>query len=195
MKERKDNKKGVSTVVAVVLLILLTFSAVTLLLSFIKPFVEDNLKKSTECIPYNEYFQFEDNFDTNYNCYKAPTPPAANYLTGIMVKAGTKLSTEDMEQLNGFVLVFKKGADSESIKVTDGISAARVPKGIWVLETTPPYSFTVNINKPGEMITYVYNSSKQYDEVEIYPLLKSDRICEFKSDSINLIQCSGVNLQ
>jgi len=200
IKKRKDNKKGVSTIVAAVLLILLTISAVVLLLSFIKPFVENNLKRSTECLPYKEYFQFEERFvnnsgSYNYNCYKSPVSPDTNYLTGIMVKAGTNLSGEEMKNLKGFVLVFKKDSASESIQVTDGRTVSSSSGGIRILGD-PATVTAITINKPGEMITYVYDSSNQYKDVEIYPLLKSDRICDEKSDSIKIKVCSdpGVTL-
>ena len=49
-------KRGVSEVVATVLIILLTVAAVVALISFIKPFVEGNLNDSTECLAFDNYY-------------------------------------------------------------------------------------------------------------------------------------------
>jgi len=56
-------KRGLSPVIAVLLLILITVAAVTLVATFLIPFVKDTLNDSTECVDYKSYFTFEENFE------------------------------------------------------------------------------------------------------------------------------------
>ena len=61
---------GVSTVVATVLIVMLTIAAVALLAQFLIPFIRDTLAKSSECLEYKDYFKFKEEIgDNNYNCY------------------------------------------------------------------------------------------------------------------------------
>ena len=41
----------------------------------------------------------------------------------------------------------------------------------------------------GSVITYVYNSNDNYDEMDIYPALTSGRVCPI-SDSIKISSCN-----
>ena len=49
-----------------------------------------------------------------------------------------------------------------------------------------------DIPQRGEIITYVYSfpEPEEYTKMEIYPVLKSGRVCE-KSDEINIVGCAG----
>jgi len=185
-------KKGVSEVIATVFLILLTVAAVVALISFIKPFTEKNLGDSTECLPFINFYKFQEYFSNSsgnyiYNCYQSKP---SSTLIGATVKTGTNLSTDDMEKLDGFVLLFSDDSESKSVNLTNGKVSSGGIGDIWRIGQ--PNS-QLAINKPNEVITYVYNSSKSFSKLDVYPLLKNGRICE-KTDSLKIKSCAGVSL-
>src|SRR3989338_10500321 len=62
-------KRGLSPVIATVLLIMITISAAAILTPVILNFVKKNTEK-TECVPYTDYFKFEESVGgKRYNCY------------------------------------------------------------------------------------------------------------------------------
>ena len=65
----KQNKKGVSDVVASVLMIMLVIVAIGIIYSFVVPFVKNSLQKSTECLSYKESYLFDESFP--FNCYSS----------------------------------------------------------------------------------------------------------------------------
>ena len=179
----KFKKKGLSEVVAVVLIILLTVAAMAILARFLIPFVQNNLDSSSECLPYKDYFKFKETFiqenqEKRYNCFDK-----TNGLTGSMIEVTTNISAELPE---GFSIVYYKGAQTKSLQVksTGGSSEIRMLGG----------SSSIQIPRQGEVYTYVLREipipSTTYDTVEIYPILKSGKTCE-KSGSIKLIACES----
>ena len=73
----RKNNKGMSGIVATVLLIMLTIVLGAFLAKFVIPFVKNNLSKSSECLDYRDHFSFQESFriktgsiykDYNYNC-------------------------------------------------------------------------------------------------------------------------------
>lgn len=187
MIKKVMKKKAVSDVVATVLIILLTVSAVALLVSFISPFVEKNLDSSTACLPYKEHYQFEQSVDgIYYNCYQIN---GSQVLVGATIKFGSDLNENEIENLNGLLVVFSGTSKVETVNLTNGKSATKTLGGVWELEG----SSILEVNGANEIRTYVYNTTSSFSKAEIYPVLKSGKICEI-SDSINLEQCSGAIL-
>lgn len=174
------SKRGLSPVIATVLLILLTIAAVVIVAGIVIPFVRNNLSESTACLNYRDYFQFEEEIDgLRFNCYDSGNQ-------GITVKAST-VSESVSNEINGFELVFLKGENSERVSFVNNTLST----SLWKLGGSSgdvlkmPYS--------GEIITYVYDAGEKFDSVEIYPLLKSGDVCEV-SDSVNIINCEGISL-
>ena len=179
------NKRGISAVIATVLLILLTITAVAILAGFIVPFVRDSLEGSTACFDYTDYFQFEERFEVGgetlrYNCYDGTKH-------GAFVKASAAQALIAAE-VDGFELVFLKAAGGESARVS-------IPGTEVTLLNGDP----ATVPSPGEAFIYVYDTvnigGDIYDgEIEVYPRLKSGKLCE-KSDIITLRECgANVNL-
>lgn len=164
------NKAGVSTVIATVLLILLTISIAVLLVQFLVPYVKNNLYKGTECVSYQEYFKFVQEIESkNYNCYQTG-------FIGASIKAETKESVIDLSKIKGFKIVYYKSDASEKIVEVNS-----------------------NIPNNGEIITYksiitAAQETKGFDAAEIYTLMKSGKICSV-SDKIEIEICqSGIDL-
>jgi flagellin-like protein len=183
-------KRGLSPVVATVLLLLLTVTAVVIVATVIIPFT-NKLPDATECISYRDYYNFEESFefvdDTyRYNCYRDSDSSGGSDKFGFSVKGGSADGTED---IGGFDLVFiVKQGSSKTISVRDGgtfsdtvmlSSSGGVTIGVADLE----------VPGPGEVRTYLYQKEgEEYRKAEVYPVLKSGKICD-KSDEIVLIEC------
>ncbi|MEK6933488.1 MAG: archaellin/type IV pilin N-terminal domain-containing protein [Nanoarchaeota archaeon] len=194
----KWKKRGVSTIIATVLIILLTIAAAALLAQFIVPYVKDNLSGSTECLNYRDYFQFKEKLgNNNYNCY--------NLGNNIKIKYGASISAVGNDSdfnIKGFNLVFI-GSDGSTkpVRVIDGVI---VSGGQGTVQTYNPnhkadnqnfFLANIKVPKTGETNTYLYTSigDEDFVEMEVYPILKSDKICDL-SDSIKLVNCAGIDL-
>lgn len=192
------SKRGVSAVVATVLLIFLTVAAATVLTGIIIPFVKDNLVEGTKCFPYKDYFTFQEKFSSStgdklYNCYMVD---GSNVLYGASVKAQ---SVTESEEVTGFRIVFEEDelASSSSFIVSSDEPQSE-SDGIKILGDSLPAN--LRVPGPGNTITYVFtstNSASKYRNIIIYPILSSGKVCDI-SDSIKLIPCqtgpSGVDL-
>src|SRR3989344_6269884 len=104
-------KKGLSPIIATVLLLLVTIAAVALIANFIIPFIKGQLK-TTACVKYVDYFSFDDEF--NFNCYDT------NNQYGVSVTA--KDNQTFNEKIKGFNLIFLGAGTSKPIKVLEGAS-------------------------------------------------------------------------
>lgn len=172
-------KKAISPVVATVALVMITLAAAVFIAGFVVPFVRDNLNEGTECVGYEEYFSFYEEFE--YNCYRVE---AGNYLIAISIEANS-ISEEKLNNLDGMRLQFMAEGESNGIEIKDG--EATNASRIRMLKTSES---TLSVPQKGEVKTYVYNSDSQYEKVEVYPLLKNGRMCE-KSGEIKLILCGS----
>jgi hypothetical protein len=180
------NKKGLSTVVASLILILLTISIALLLAQVIIPFVRDNLAKSTNCLDYQDYFVFEESFQYNsttynFNCIDSV---GTDNLHGLAVKA-----LKNNSNVKGFKIVFTKD-ESVSIDVIEGNPSSSDSGQIRTIEKSP----IIRIPGLGEIRTFVYNSPLAFNKAEIYPILSTGKTCD-KNDEIKFINCSSnINL-
>lgn len=180
----KRDKKAVSEVVASVLIILITVGAAVVLGTLIKPFVTDNLKKSTECLPYQDYVKFEERVNgNNYNCWQ--DVGASNYMIGATIKTGAGLTDEQMNELKGFALVFMSDTGSENVELYEGIVYSREQGNVWLYGENE-----FRLIEPRETLTYVYNSQDKSSKIEVYPLLESGSVCG-KADEIKVFECDG----
>lgn len=175
------NKKGLSEVIATVMIIMLTVVAIAAIAAFVVPFVRNSLDKGTECLNYANYFVFDES--SGLNCYQqSPT----GFLHGAHVKSSpdAKLS----ENIDGFVLAFfSTVGDSKSIYVNSGPSSSE----LWMLNKAGQ---DIAIPSNGESRTYIFSNGAKFDSIEVHPLLKSGRICAEK-DVIKIVKCqTGVTL-
>lgn len=177
-------KRGVSAVVATVLIILITIGGVAIVAGFVIPFVRENLARGTECVGLQDYFQFEESFEIQneeykYNCF---VNDGGTYYYGASVRA--KGDESLAEKVNGFSLVFiSPEGNSKSIKVIDGELNEEIKK----IGTTGNEEYA--IPGPGDVLTYVHQSGESYSSIEVHPIVESGRSC-VASDIINLIRCS-----
>ncbi len=178
----KKNKKAITPVVATILLIMLTVVAAGIIAKFVIPLVTNNLGDSSECLPYQEYFYFEEEF--GYNCYTAiknDSGATISRMYGISVGANT-IKEDAEKEISGFRLVFTKQGESNVLVLNNALDASREDGKIGMLDTS---IMKIVIPKGGEVKTYVYNSTNNFERIEIYPILKSGKGCD-RADSINV---------
>lgn len=183
------NKKGLSTVVATVLILLITVAAATLIFTIVVPLVQNNLDKSTQCLSYQDYFKFQKSFEFNgseynYNCHELV---GTDNLYGLSITAA---NINKSGNIQGFKLSFIK-EDSKGITVFSGQPTNSSYGGIRMLDLS--ISSTI-IPGAGEVYTYVFNASSDlFSELEISPIIfssasASGKICP-STDKIKFTDC------
>jgi|SRR3989344_3182639 len=161
-------KKGLSAVVATIGLVLITFVAASIIISFVVPFVRDNLTSGSECFPYREYFSFDE--ELGFNCLNG----TSQYLISVRAK-GADSATE--QKVTGLKLSFVRDGDTTVADIEDGAA----PSLIIAMAS----GGNLAIPKSGEIRTYSYDSSMNFDSVEVFPKLDNGRVCD-RTDSIKL---------
>ena len=186
------NRKGISTIVATVVLILITVAAAMFIAGFVVPLVRDQLNEGTECLGYEDYFLFYEEFD--YNCYQMHVRDGGrDYIYALSIEADT-VSAEKLENINALRIQFLGGGENVGFEVSNGMAAGNNTGEMRMLNRAVP---ELTLPEKGGVKTYVYNSSVEFDTVEIYPVLKNDRICA-QTDKIRIkgIHCGpGVALE
>lgn len=154
-------KKGVSAVVATVLIVLITFMAVGLVWGIILPMVKESLSKGASCFELRDYVKI---IEGDYTCYNT-----AGGQTKIMMERG-------MENISigGFRVSIFAGGSSTTYNVVPGSTEVGMLNG-----------GDVEIPKPGEARTYIFNITGGKAEIGI--LLKGEKICA--GDSSDIPRC------
>lgn len=163
-------KRGLSTIIATILLILLSVAAVAIIAGFLIPFIKNQLERSSECINVQDRFSFDENGD---NC-KSPN--------GIIFSVRAEGIKEEAEKIAGFNLIIAGEESGKSIEIRAGNSAVvRMRNG----------SSIIRIPNSGEMFSYNYTDADalKYKNAELKTALNSGRVCEKVSDKITLEVC------
>ena len=180
--KNKFGKKGVSPIIATVLIILITIAAAAIIAGFVVPFVKKNLNESTECLDFEGYYEFKEKMtfegeELQYNCFDVTLK---EYGFSILSK---KVDGEKIKGLEGFNLVlYKENKESIVLDIREG----KIKERVSILDDDEEI---LSIPKQGELITYIYDSNEQaeFKIMEIYPIIKG-KTCE-KSDEIEIIYC------
>lgn len=170
------NKKGLSPIIATVLLILLTVSAAVFISKFIYDFVKEKMDK-TDCYDYIDYFKFDS--ELGYNCYVLNDP---NYYYKLSLTA-KNVRPEAEAKLKGFGLKFYKEGDSKVVK-SGGTEGTEGTEGIKMLSNS---SAPISIPRRGETRSYNYTDSNKYASVKVYAILKT-RECE-AVEEVSILAC------
>ena len=154
-------KKGVSAVIATVLLIMLTVAAVAIIAGIIIPFVKTKLDESKKCFEAIDQISIEQG---NFTCYN-PTN------TKIMIRRGTN---EEFELKGLIISLVKSDGSSEVYKIYNNtnIQGVKMYSG----------SFDLKIPQEGGAETYVFPVSSSYASVA--PILSDDKTCKEVSENI-----------
>jgi flagellin-like protein len=161
------NKEGLSPVIGVVLLLMITVVAAGIILAFVVPFVQNNLAGSGECFEILGDLSFD---ETPYNCFNSPSIEGR---TGFSVRI-------DSENIVGFRVALQAEGSSDAFDVTDGdqYPELRMLDG--------DFDGPLQVPQRGGVRTYV--ALGVFDKIEIFPILESDRKCDL-ADEIDINVC------
>lgn len=165
-------KRGVSPVIATVLLLVLTLVIVGILAVFVVPFTDNSLKGSDECFNVISKLSFD---ESPYNCIAQTT--AVNR-TGFSVKVSDKSITAFKVTLFQTVGSSAGSAVSYDIRNGDTSPDVRMLNGA--------FSGPLAVPNTGDTLTYVADGF--YDRIEVYPLLSSGGTCD-EHDTIRISPC------
>jgi hypothetical protein len=175
-------KRGVSAVVATMLLVVLTLALAVMVSTVVIPFVRESLKSSTECSPYKNYYTFDSSFDLN--CFDLSGPAKISIKTA-------QINPDVAKKVKGMQFVFTtSGGLSESVKFFENSPGTCLAGDIIGYEAFCPTQETLKLPKLGESLSYKYfpkGSIQGY--VSVFPILDNQRTCE-ASDRIKLVSCT-----
>jgi len=160
--KKSSKKKGLSAVIATVMLILITILAVIMMSSFIMPMLRTMMEKSKGCFELRETFSMS---DIGYSCSSA---------------SNTSLSisrTWDKSDIKGITLAFICGTESKSFQLLNGTPITNIrmyDQGDLVGSPLTP----ITIPSPGETRTYFFNNTGSCTLVNFRPILPSGDTCE-----------------
>lgn len=151
------HKRGLSPVIATVLLLIITFVAVAILATYIIPFITGSLKDSGSCYKVLNGLTFS---ETGYNCV-ANDVDAAKERTGFSVRV-------DNENIVGFKVNLYSQGQSEVREIMNGTQANSIVmlNGGALLE----------MPQTGGVLTYVATDN-MYERIELNPILRSGMVC------------------
>lgn len=181
-------KKGVSAVVATVLIILLTLVVIGIVANYVIPFVKKSLE-GTECFKFRDYFKFDESF--NLNCYK-DAAGSKEYIVSVRANG----EVEDANKVIGFELKFLGEGTGVPVSVRDSSAIGSIPnfkayndvKDDDNTFAIPSLKSAKDAERSYSVLSYVYTVNNNFDKVEAYPVIEGGEICK-RSDLINLKRC------
>ena len=165
-------KRGVSPVVATVLLLVLTVAIAGVIFSVVLPFVSKSLGNSKACLDVLDGAEFP---ESRFNCYTVVTSTNPSE-TGFSIKL-------NKDEISGFrVSLLDSNGNSDVYDIKEGVVN---PKLKMVAGT---YGNLLEFPSVGGQRTYV--SNKNYINAEISPIAKTGEICAV-SDVLEFAPCAG----
>jgi hypothetical protein len=161
---------------------MLSIAAIGIVAAFVIPFIKSNLNQSTECLNYKSYFTFQEVFNYGTDSFRYNCRDSVDGLYGVSIKAASDATL--VKNVIGFNVVFAGNGPSKAIRIDNGISVG----GVHMMGSKA--DTVLGIPGAGEVKSYVYSSGESYTKMEVYPVLKSGRICDM-SDSIEIINCDS----
>jgi flagellin-like protein len=158
----KKNKRGVSAIVATVLVILITIAVATIVSVTVVPMVRNQLQSGELCFDATSQIQL---LDQGYTCYE-------NYTGGINVSVQVNRLSKDFD-LAGFQILMSSEGNTKSFEVNSSDGLPGTPG-------TKVYEFN-----------YSASRSVAPDQVQIAPIVSvgnSENTCDVSS-TITLREC------
>lgn len=166
-------RRGISPVIATVMIMLITIAAAALIMGFVLPFITDQTEGASECF---DVFQGVEFGSTSYNCYLDANMDCngspCNDRTGFSVRV-------KKEGVVGFRVSLTGAGSSDvyDVNVTENTNFR-------MLNSSPDWSFP----EVGGMRTYVIQ--KDYESIKVAPILENGKTCDVM-DTVILDACIG----
>ena len=171
-------KRGVSPVVATVLLLVITVVIASIIFAFVVPFVNKSLGNSKACLNVLDGLEFP---ESRFNCWNetlAFVPANPTYETGFSVKI-------KKDGVEGFrVALIDENEQSEVKDIKPGIGNDLNFKMVGQAYGTP-----LIVPSVGGQKTYVTN--KKYAKAEVSAITKTGEVCPV-ADIVEFSHCTGV---
>ena len=187
------NKRGVSAVIAAVMLIMITVVAAGLIFTFVIPFVNEQTESATECFDVFGGLEFG---STAYNCYVGDSTTGCGDDTD-----GDGQGDSACYDSNGFsVKVTKEGIAGVRVSlVSEGSSNIFDIEGTAIFQDLRnfgdddmgnafQYNSLLEFPQSGGMRTYVAEGI--YENAQVGAILENGNFCDF-SDSVIFNECIG----
>ncbi len=161
------SKCSQSQVVGAVVLILIVIASAMVIMSFIIPFIRDQLS-GTECLDVAGKILIKNN--PAYTCYDLPT---TNMSVQILFK--------DIQNLTkGFQINVESGGSSKSVSVISGTTDE-----VYMLN-----GGAVEVPGKNEERTYIITGINSLpDSVSVYPILNNDKTCDASDVMTTVVSC------
>lgn len=163
-----NRKRGLSNVVATVVLVFITSVAVVIIAGVVIPFVKNNLSES-DCFNYKDYFMFESSY--GYNCW-ANSDNSKNFVVSV-------IANSNEPRVTGIRFTFLNRGNARSFEIKEN---QEISPEFRMLNSSKQY---FEIPRGGEVRTYVFNSTENWSEARISAQIDGKKFCDF-SDNINL---------
>ncbi len=165
-------KRGLSSVVATILLILITIAAAVLIAAFLIPWVKESLPK-TNCVDVLGIINIVE--DKDYTCYNSELKEAR-----VMIERGFK-----NVEVKSLIIVLSGASQSKRFEIVNGTKTVDMP-GISSGDAD------IEIPDSGETRTYIFNLQETgigfaVENAEAALVVGKDTICE--SVNLNLPSC------
>jgi len=160
-------KKAQSQIVGAVLLILLVLASAMVIMSFVIPFIRDQLS-GTECLDVSGKILIKNN--PAYTCYEST---ATNMSVQILFK--------DVQNLTkGFQINVESGGSSKSVNVISGTTDE-----VYMLN-----GGAIEVPGKNEERTYIITGINSFpDSVSVYPVLNNDKTCDASDVMTTVVSC------
>jgi len=172
-------KRGVSPVVATVLILLITVVAASIISVFVIPFVREGLSGGQECFEILGDLSFD---SSPYNCNYINSSDSNIQRTGFSIRM-------DSDKIIGFKVSLLKSGSADSYEITNGTTDPDVISVIAMLGQN--FGNTLVIPDGGGVRTYIANDL--FDRVELFPIVGTGRLCE-QSDTIEIETCNDLDI-
>ncbi|MEK6847091.1 MAG: type IV pilin N-terminal domain-containing protein [Nanoarchaeota archaeon] len=177
-------KRGVSPVIATVLLLVITVVIASIIFAFVIPFVNKSLGNSKACLNVLDGIEFP---ESRFNCWNASAPPlvSANnpYETGFSVKV-------KKDGIEGFRIALIDENEQSDVK---DIKPGATGSDLKMVGITNSYGGALDFPSIGGQKTYVTkkNTNGKYLKAEIAPITETGDVCPV-ADIVEFSHCSGV---
>jgi len=159
----KYNKRGISAVVATVLIILITVAAVTIIWAAIIPLIQGQLDTTTSCLNAQTEITLESDFTCiNRSSTHVTGIPTDKNFTNVQIKAGASSVS-----LYGVQVILYSGGDSKSILISNGSTKKNMP--------SPNSAIVYQINLSEAKANGALNlEASKMDRIQIAPIVKEE---------------------
>ncbi|MBU3912821.1 MAG: hypothetical protein KKE50_01880 [Nanoarchaeota archaeon] len=157
-----SKKKGLSGIIATVLLVMLTVAAASMLFVFVVPWIRDMLDSAKSCSNLQETVSI---VEGKYTCFNSTA-------TKLMVRVN-----EGAEGVSGFSVSITSSGSAKKYDIKNGVSFSAISM----------YNGSTSLSVPdvGGAETYVFNFTAE--SVDVAPLLDTGKTC--KAVNQKLIDC------